>query len=211
MESSLPKQLFEKKSGETSISGEMYKRFIKNYSGNMEPSDFATCICQKMVNPENYSGGEGVSDKEQQKKNISGDVFEFIVAEILKYHNITPFYTQAEMWNIPNSKFDFLCFDDEAPIIISVKISLAERWRQSAFEGLVLKQVYRRSESYVITNNEKDAINRNKDIEKNKILGIDHVYYIQSSEMNGFIDRLKLLKFKKADLINPVSKSNLIP
>ena len=204
METSLPKQLLDNKSGK------MYESFIESYSGNMKPSNFAACICQKMTDPKNYSGDKRIADIGQKIKSVSGKIFELIIAEILKHHNITPFYMQAVMRNVPNSKFDFLCFNDQAPIILSVKISLAERWRQSAFEGYFLKQVYRQAKSYVITNDERSATLRNNDIENNKISGIDHFYYVQSSEMNNLVEKLKSLKFKKADLVNPVSESNVI-
>ena len=201
METILPSELLNHKSGSN------YKKFIENYTGSMKPVDFATYVCKQMEKTANYSLNTTNIDAEQTKKSISGKIFELVIAEILKYHGIIPFYMQASMWNIPNSKFDFLCFDEQFPVIISVKISLAERWRQSAFEGYFFKQVYRQAKSYVITNNESQASLRNEDIKNNKISGIDHFYYVQSSEMNDLIDELKKLKFKKAELVNPISHS----
>ncbi len=210
METALPRQLLESKSGK------IYESFVKNYSGSMEPSIFAACICRKMTEPKNYSDGKNVSDGKkisdvgQKIKSMSGKIFELIIAEILKHHNITPFYMQSVMRNVPNSKFDFLCFNDKMPVILSAKISLAERWRQSAFEGYFLKQVYRQAKSYVITNDERSAALRNNDIQDNKISGIDHFYYVQSYEMNSLIEELKSLTFKKAEPVNPVSDCNAI-
>ena len=204
METLLPRKLLDNQSGK------MYESFIKNYSGSMDPSDFAACVCQKMKKSENYSENGGIVDVGQKIKSMSGKIFEFAIAEILKHHNITPFYMQAEIKNVPNSKFDFLCFNDQTPVILSVKISLAERWRQSAFEGYFLKQVYRQAKSYVITNDKRSATLRNNDIENNKISGVDRFYYVQSSEMNDLVEKLKSLKFKKANPVNPVSESNIV-
>ena len=204
VETALPRQLLNNQSGK------MYESFVKEYSGSMEPAAFASCICQKMIESKNYSGDDGTTDVGQRMKSISGKIFELIIAEILKHHNITPFYTQAVMRYVPNSKFDFLCFNDRTPVILSAKISLAERWRQSAFEGYFLKQVYRQAKSYVITNDERSTILRNNDIQDNKISGIDRFYYVQSHEMNFLISELKSLTFKKAEPVNPVSESNVI-
>ena len=202
METALPEKLLNNKSGK------LYKQFIKNYSGSLKPTDFATYVCQQMDETANYSRDVNSGDIGQAKKSVSGKIFELIIAEILKQHGITPFYMQAVMWGVPNSKFDFLCFDEKTPVILSAKISLAERWRQSAFEGYFLKQVYRQAKVYVITNDKKNAAPiRNKDIENNEISGVDYFYHILSDEMNNLVDELKLLKFKKAKPIDPVSRN----
>ena len=198
MESILPAKLLNNQAGK------LYKRFLNGCSGNLSPADFAAYVCQQMDEPSNYSGDGNVIDIGQKKKSVSGKIFELIIAETLKQHGITPFYMEAMMWGVPNSKFDFLCFDEKTPVIISAKISLAERWRQSAFEGYFLKQVYRQAKAYVITNKENSAMIRNRDIEGNKIAGVDYFYYIQSNDMNDLINKLKLLKFKKAEPVNPV-------
>ena len=188
----------------------MYKRFLEGCADNLSPANFATYLCQQMTDTASYAGDGNTKDPEQRKKVLSGKIFELIIAEILKQHGITPFYMQAVMWGVPNSKFDFLCFDEKKPVILSAKISLAERWRQSAFEGYFLKQVYRQAKVCVITNKKENAELRNKDIEDNKISGVDHFYYIQSKEMDDLIAELRESEFKKAEPIDPVSNNLVI-
>lgn len=122
-------------------------------------------------------------DSGQRKKAVGGKCFELLMAELFVRHKVVPFYRQARLRNVPLSKFDFLFFHPNRPVVFSTKLSLAERWRQAAFEGDSLKRVYRNAECYLVTAEKDDASKRNEDIEEGKSIGIDRCLVMGEIEL----------------------------
>ena len=143
-------------------------------------------------------------DHGQAAKSIKGTAFELLTAEMLQMHGITPLYAQAKMRNVPQSKIDFLLYDEHAPIIFTCKMSLAERWRQAAYEGMCLKQVYYNAECYVICADENEVRIRNKDIKNKEISGINWCYMVDSEELQELFINLSNRNFSLAKDINPI-------
>lgn len=144
------------------------------------------------------------SDRGQWEKTVKGKVFEHLTAEMLLMHGIVPVYAQVGVWHVPQSKIDFLLFDERAPVIFTCKMSLAERWRQAAYEGMCLKQVYRHAECYVICADKDDVRRRNRNITDGEIGGVDKCHMVDSLDMQKLLVRLAKRKFSFAEKIDPI-------
>ncbi|MDD9842224.1 MAG: hypothetical protein OXU76_06185, partial [Alphaproteobacteria bacterium] len=161
MQSRLPPKILDNETGQT------YQALIADISEDKDSQTLANYICKILETD------MGVS--EQARKAQVGTIFELLMAEMLLQHKIMPFYRQATLLNVPLSKFDFLCYHPQRPVVFSTKFSLAERWRQTAFEGASLKQVYRHGKCYLITYKRESVKKRNDEIEDGRIFGIDKI------------------------------------
>ena len=185
--------------------GDAYKEITDNINQD-DPLGFSQEVLRRMKNFK----PSAPQDRGQAKKFISGAVFEYLMAELLVWHKILPFYTQASMRFVPLSRFDFLCYNARSPVVFSTKISLAERWRQTAFEGDSLKRVYRQAKCYLVTENESDASNRNKDINEENCIGIDRCLVMGKQELITLLEDLSKITFTATELINPLERGKII-
>ena len=151
-----------------------------------------------------------VSDKGQQDKPVKGGAFEFMVGEMLIMHGLVPFYTQVEMWKVPMSKMDFLLYDENEPVVFTCKFSLAERWRQAAFEGMFLKNIYRRGWCYLVSAKPGEVAQRNDDIDQGNIKGIDKCFLAGGEEFRDLLVSLSKKKFSVAHNVAPIKKQRHI-
>lgn len=142
--------------------------------------------------------------------SINGRIFELLIAETLAQADVTPFYYQANFQLVPNADFDILLYDPREPVILTMKTTLRERYKQADLEGLVLKQVYRHAKSYLITLSEGEADSVNSKIEKGDVTGLERCIIASSEEYSEFIDHLKNITFGVAELIQPVTKGTII-
>lgn len=142
--------------------------------------------------------------------SINGRIFEFLIAETLAQADVTPFYYQANFQLVPNADFDILLYDPREPVILTMKTTLRERYKQADLEGLVLKQVYRHAKSYLITLSEGEADSVNSKIEKGDVTGLERCIIASSEKYSEFIDNLKNKDFVVAELIQPITKGTII-
>lgn len=125
-------------------------------------------------------------------RNMSGECFELIMACILIIEGIAPFYMQAEVAFVPDARFDILIYTEEiGPIALSLKTSLRERYKQAELEAISLKSVHRRSETYLITNNETEARQNQRRLDEGVFIGIKKVLIPQSEALDELIQHLK--------------------
>lgn len=82
-----------------------------------------------------------------------------------------------------------MIYDSNFPIVLSIKTSLRERYKQADLEGLALKQVHRRAKSYLITLSE-EGNSINQKIKKGDILGLDECFIADTNEFNQFIQNI---------------------
>jgi len=128
-----------------------------------------------------------------------GSAFECLVALVCCLEDITPFYMQAELSFVPNSKFDILLYDAQGwPISLSIKTSLRERYKQADLEAMAMKQVHRKAESFLITLNETEANVQSKKIEKRDLVALDKIILATSSDFDQLVSNLS-----KRTLIEP--------
>ncbi len=133
-----------------------------------------------------------LDNRVKPSNNVNGAVFECLILDALWRHQIVPVYFQAEVTHVPNALFDVFLYHPVRPVVISCKTSLRERWKQAAVEGLVLKQVYRQAESYLVTLSD-EGFRRQKDIEDSGSDGLDECIVIKQGQtrFDDMLDRLK--------------------
>lgn len=131
-------------------------------------------------------------------KNRNGEFLELLIQYVLCMHNILPFYKQAKVAFVPNVKFDILLYTKEMGVIIlSIKTSLRERYKQADLEAMALKQVHRRAKSFLLTLS-NECININEKIEKGEVAGLERTINCRDSNFSSFIEELKQYTFIEA-------------
>ncbi len=146
-----------------------------------------------------------------ESPSLNGYVFEGILATIFYRSGILPLYVQAKLYFVPNVDFDFVAYTKECgPIILSAKTSLRERYKQADLEGMILRQVNRRSKSFLITLNEVEAKSVNEKIKNGLVLGLDDVIVATDERFDLLIKELKEFSFYKPEKIDVLTSTRLI-
>lgn len=140
---------------------------------------------------------------------LHGNVFELIIYSLLYRENIRPFYTQAKVAFVPNVNFDTLLYNQSAPISLSLKTSLRERYKQADLEAVALRYIYRRSKSYLLTMDTKEANVQKAKILSGDIMGLDAIIDCNTEDINQLIAELKKVQFTTSIKIDAV-EGNLI-
>lgn len=147
---------------------------------------------------------ENPKNKEQGDKSTIGKFFELCLATLFIRESLVPFYMQANVAFVPGVDYDFIFYTAQrGPICVSAKTSLRERYKQADLEGALLKNVHRRSKTYLITlsdefKNIKEKINHGDSI------GLDDCIKATTDEFDALIKELKtfdLLLAEKVDVI----------
>ena len=142
---------------------------------------------------------------------LNGSIFEGLLATILYKSGITPLYVQAKLTFVPNVDFDFVAYSKEfGPIVLSAKTSLRERYKQADLEGMMLRQVHRRSRSFLITLEKTEARTVKNKIKDGLVLGLDDVIVATLPEFDDLISDLKNLNFYAPQKIDVLVSSRLI-
>lgn len=136
----------------------------------------------------------------QRNNSLNGNIFEAIIITALIKEEIAPIYIQTNLEFVPNVDYDIVIFpimpdgnvDVSAPVVLSLKTSLRERYKQADLEGLALKDVYKRGLSYLVTLDDVSSIDLvNEKIKKRDIRGIDGFINATSKEFDELIADLK--------------------
>ena len=143
---------------------------------------------------------ETIEKKFNPGNSVRGSIFEYLIMCVFFRENIEPFFCQANLSFVPNVVFDFTLFDlNKKPIIISVKTSSRERYKQVELESLAAKSVHRNARCIYITYDDDGAMIEKK-IQTREITGIDEVYTTQNKEFDTLIKELS-----KKNYLNPES------
>jgi len=138
--------------------------------------------------------------------NVNGAIFEYLLASIFYLEGIKPIFFQAQVVFVPNVNFDFLCYSKEfGPIVFSAKTSLRERYKQADLEAMALKNVHRKSKSYLITLNETEANSVNKKIASGDVIGIDEVIVASSFNFDELLRSMKEYSFIKPEKVDIIT------
>lgn len=137
--------------------------------------------------------------------NINGQVFEYLVCEVLAREGITPFYRQAKFERVPNAIYDVVCYDPARPVVLTMKASLRERYKQADLEGLALRQVYWGAENHLITLPVDEARRVQTKIEGGEVAGLDSCRVASAAEFTDLIGDLKHRKFHTAEAVMPLT------
>ncbi len=144
------------------------------------------------------------SKSADSSKNRNGQFLELLVQYILCKNDILPFYKQAKVAFVPNVNFDALLYTKEiGSIVLSIKTSLRERYKQADLEAIALKQVHRRSKTFLLTlSDEYSSIN--KKIEKGDVAGLEKAINCRNNDFDLFIEELKKYTFIEAGSVEIV-------
>lgn len=173
-------------------------------------------ICPNIYAYKDYKPSECVKDlwdkyNENQDctNTLNGKIFELIIVTVLVNAGIKPFYTNAKVHFVPGVYYDILLYsENNFPVVLSIKTSLRERWKQADLEALALNNVYRKAESYLLTLNEQETnarINR-----KDEWLGLDDIIYCLSDRFDEFIKKLKSYEFVVPGKIELIESQSII-
>lgn len=142
-------------------------------------------------------------------QNINGKVFEELICIALIKEQIFPFYMQAKVAFIPNINYDFIVYTKErGPIALSAKTSLRERWKQADLEALALKNIHRKSQTFVITLDHQAVKSRR--IDDDQTLGIDTFVLANTSELDDLTSLLHTYTIIKPPLVEAVTSNQVI-
>lgn len=143
--------------------------------------------------------------------STNGKAFEGLLATLFYREGIIPLFVQAKLTFVPNIDFDFIAYSKEkGPIILSAKTSLRERYKQADLEGMMLRHVHRKAESYLITNHVREAAGVNKKIGTGLVLGIDKVVVANSQDFDELVDHLKTFTYLIPDKVDVLTSSRVI-
>jgi hypothetical protein len=148
-------------------------------------------------------------EKNQPESSLRGSVFEYMIAAVLCREKILPLYRQAKVSFVPGIDYDFILYSKEnGPIVISAKTSLRERWKQADLEAVVLKNVHRKSLTYLVSLDETAVLSRRKHPEET--MGINAYVLANTAEFDDLISGLKKLHFTEAPEVNVIESGTLI-
>lgn len=128
-------------------------------------------------------------------RNTPGMYFEWLIAVMLVLEKIGPFYPQATVPLVPNVEFDFVMYSEknDGPIVLSLKTSLRERYKQADLEAYALKNVFRNATSYLITLDKdlEHVVRVQGKIRKNQLYGLDKVVHANSAELDNLVKKIR--------------------
>lgn len=163
----------------------------------------------KYQTPHEYIKKYWIALEKADKPTLHGNIFEYIIYTLLYREGIRPFYTQAKVAFVPNVNFDVLLYSKYAPVSLSLKTSLRERYKQADLEAIALKYVHRRSKCYLLTMDTKEASVQKSKILNGDIIGLDEVIDCNSEDIDRLIASLKQTSFDVSEKIEVV-QGNLV-
>lgn len=143
----------------------------------------------------------------QQRQAISnsmnGAIFELLFSSMLINFNIKPFYVQSNVAFVPNVRYDILLYTlEKGPVGISLKTSLRERYKQADLEAYVLKNVHRKSESFIVTAHVGEATLVNAKIAQGDLLALNKVFHLGNiDELIEYLSKLNIIKPPQVNVI----------
>lgn len=168
-----------------------------------------TFMSVKYKSPKEYIYQYWQALQKANQPNLHGNVFEYIIYSLLFRENIRPFYTQAKVAFVPNVNFDALLYNRSAPISLSLKTSLRNGYKMADLEAVALRYIYRRSKSYLLTMDTKEANVQKAKILSGDIMGLDAIIDCNTEDINQLIAELKKVQFTTSIKIDAV-EGNLI-
>ena len=147
---------------------------------------------------------------EEHDVNTNGKFFEICLATLFIRESLLPFYMQAKVAFVPGVDYDFIFYTSQrGPICVSAKTSLRERYKQADLEGALLKNVHRRSKTYLITLSDEFKNIKEKILHGDSI-GLDDCIKATTDEFDKLIQELKNYTFLLAERVSIIESSIMI-
>ena len=172
-------------------------------------------LYQDILEVDITSGSGFISDMwdryESGEKSLNGKVFEGLLACLFYRLEILPLFVQAKLAFVPNVDFDFVAYSKEiGPVVLSAKTSLRERYKQADLEGMMLRQVHRKSKCYLLTLEETEAAIVSSKIDRGEVLGLDAVVVVTAPSFDELLVELKNYSFYEPDPVDVICSSKII-
>lgn len=127
-------------------------------------------------------------------RDIRGKFFELLIATCLIKNKILPFFWQAQLEFVPLANFDLIVYTEErGPIVLSLKTSIRERYKQAEFEAQAMKDVHRRAKNFLVTMESEEALSLQSKIDTGVLAGIDGAIVANNETFDKLIKFLKNL------------------
>jgi hypothetical protein len=174
-------------------SGKLFLRFCPDFTIDKHLS--ATAFMNKYWTV--YSQFDGKTN------SMNGAIFELLFSALLINFDVTPFYVQSSVAFVPNVRYDILLFTlEKGPVGISLKTSLRERYKQADLEAYVLKNVHRKSESFIVTTNVGEASLVNRKIVNGDLLALNKVFHLGDiDELITYLSTLTIIAPPSVDVV----------
>lgn len=173
---------------ETSTSSSASAKLLLDIQPNLQsieiekPSKYVEFIWQKAENDKRLT------------RDVRGKFFELLIASALIKNQVLPFFWQAQLEFVPLANFDLVVYTIEhGPIVLSLKTSIRERYKQAEFEAQAMKDVHRRAKNFLVTIETEEAISLRSKIDLGVLTGIDEVVVANEDSFDKLITFLKSL------------------
>lgn len=135
-----------------------------------------------------------------------GSVFESLIGIVLLDFGCKPFYRQGQLELVNNANFDFLLWrNSNAPITISAKTSLRERYKQADLESFAIKSVYRRSENFLVTLSSNELRVRLRKMKNGEeFSSLDQMVAADEPQFDNFVHYLSEKTFEVPKSFSPI-------
>jgi hypothetical protein len=145
------------------------------------------------------------------ERDVRGKFFELLIACCLIRNEIVPFFWQAQLEFVPLANFDLVIYTVErGPIVLSLKTSIRERYKQAEFEAQAMKDVHRRAMNFLITMDKDESTALQNNIDSGILTGIDGVAVANESSFDEIINFLKTLTIVDTPVFSAVKNPQKI-
>jgi hypothetical protein len=148
---------------------------------------------------------------ERLTRDVRGKFFELVMASCLIKNEILPFFWQAQLEFVPLANFDLVVYTEErGPVVLSLKTSIRERYKQAEFEAQAMKDVHRRAKNFLVTMENDEAASLQAKIDSGVLSGIDGVVVASEKSFDELIQLLKSLSIVDTPVFSAVKNPQKI-
>ena len=148
---------------------------------------------------------------ERLTRDVRGKFFELVIASCLIKNEILPFFWQAQLEFVPLANFDLVVYTEErGPVVLSLKTSIRERYKQAEFEAQAMKDVHRRAKNFLVTMEKDEAVSLQAKIDSGVLSGIDGVVVANEKSFDELIELLKSLSIVDTPVFSAIKNSQKI-
>jgi hypothetical protein len=144
-------------------------------------------------------------------RDVRGKFFELLIASCLIKNGILPFFWQAQLEFVPLANFDLVVYTEErGPIVLSLKTSIRERYKQAEFEAQAMKYVHRRASNFLVTIERNEAVSLKAKIDSGVLNGIDSVVVANEKSFDELMELLKSLSIVDTPVFSAIKNPQKI-
>lgn len=144
-------------------------------------------------------------------RDIRGKFFELLIASCLIKNKVLPFFWQAQLEFVPLANFDLVVYTEErGPIVLSLKTSIRERYKQAEFEAQAMKDVHRRAKNFLVCMDKEEALTLQSKIDAGVLAGIDKAIVANEKSFDQLIEFLKTLTIVDSPIFSAIKNPKKI-